>query len=823
MPQLEPRADDAQGARPRPGAFSALLRELVRSPLDESSVSWDAVLFPGAVVGRFELVQEVGRGGFGVVWEARDRVLGRTVAFKALRAGGSPDIREERLLREAEAAARLAHPNIVTLHDVGRSEHGPYLVLELLRGETLAQRLDRGLVPLPEAIHLALEVAKGLAHAHAQGVVHRDLTPGNVFLCEDGQVKVLDLGMAHAFGRPKLEGGTPAYMAPEQWRGAPEDERTDVFALGVLLFRMLEGRAPFPGDDGRWVSEGVAAPALVTPELPGLGALVGRMLARDPLGRPRDAREVVAELAALDDALPRRTPRAAATPVTPAPALPALPAPAPGARSARSRQLAIALAAVLLVLALGAAGALLFRQRPGAVSRGGSPAIAVLPFADLSPQRDQEYFSDGLAEEIRSALSRVEGLHVAGRTSSDAFKGRGVDLRSVGEQLHVGAVLEGSVRKAGARVRVTAQLVSADDGMRMWSASFDRELSDIFAVQDEIARAVVGALQVKLGPAHAQRRPATVQAYQQYLIAREAYARYSQEGLVMAREAYERAVALDAGYAPAWAGLSIALGYAADAADDRRRSAELRALALEAAERAVALDPELPEAYSARGYLRGAVRRDWEGAATDLERALALSPSDATTQRRFGILRGIEGRADEAVAATRRAIELDPLVAANWTALGNHYLGQGQLGLARVAWHRALEIAPEYEGVSWSLALLDLLEGHPAEALAAFEREPDEANRLEGVALAQHALGRDAEARAALTVLAERYGERRPHMVAGVYAFLGDRDRAFTWIRRAISRGDAGILGLRLDPLFAPLRGDARFAAALRDLNLPAS
>jgi len=267
--------------------------------------AWDATLKPGAVVGRFELVREIGRGGFGVVYEAWDRELGRAVAFKAVRAGGRLDIREERLLREAEAAARLSHPNIVTLYDVGRSACGPYLILELLKGQTLALRLEQGPLPVLEALRIGVEVAKGLAHAHALGVVHRDLTPGNVFLNQDGQVKVLDLGMAHAFGRRKVEGGTAAYMAPEQWSGAPEDERTDVFALGVLLYRMLSNELPFPqacGKSGRWSRP---ARALDIKGHPGLAGLISRMLEKDPVQRPRDAGEVLAALGSSEQELKR--------------------------------------------------------------------------------------------------------------------------------------------------------------------------------------------------------------------------------------------------------------------------------------------------------------------------------------------------------------------------------------------------------------------------------------------------------------------------------------------------------------------------------------
>ena len=305
-PEGTPRAPAAPVEGPRPGALSALVEELVRSPPEERGDAWREALAPGVVVGRFELVREIGRGGFGVVYEARDRDLGRLVAFKAVRAGSHQQLREERLLREAEAAARLSHPNIVTLYDLGRSEHGPYLVMELLRGWPLGRRLEQGPLPVVEAVRVATEMAKGLAHAHHQGVIHRDLKPANVFLCEDGQVKVLDLGLAHAFGHRKLDGGTPGYMAPEQRRAAPEDERTDVFAMGVILFEMLVGQLPF-GEDG--APKG-SAPQLEIAEEPAIAALVHRMLAVDPVHRPRDAAEVLHALTVLRRELERATPAA---------------------------------------------------------------------------------------------------------------------------------------------------------------------------------------------------------------------------------------------------------------------------------------------------------------------------------------------------------------------------------------------------------------------------------------------------------------------------------------------------------------------------------
>jgi tripartite ATP-independent transporter DctP family solute receptor len=281
----------------RPGAISALLAKICRAP-EERDARSGAAFHAGQVVGRFELLREIGRGGFGVVYEARDRELRRTVAFKSVRVGGALDARQQRLLYEAEAAARLAHPNIVTLYDVGHCDHGPYLVLELLRGQTLGQKLKRGALSVKDATRIAIEVARGLAHAHAQGVVHRDLTPGNVFLCDDGQVKILDFGMAHAFGRRKVDGGTRAYMAPEQLSGAPEDERTDVFALGVILHEMLVGELPFP-DDSALANER-PAPELATDEWPVVGRIVRSMLEKSPLRRLRDGGAVLVALSALE-------------------------------------------------------------------------------------------------------------------------------------------------------------------------------------------------------------------------------------------------------------------------------------------------------------------------------------------------------------------------------------------------------------------------------------------------------------------------------------------------------------------------------------------
>ncbi len=397
---LGPRESDelASGAAPRPGTLTALLEQIAQSSETSRGDRWDTWLRPGAVVaGRFELLHEIGRGGFGIVYEARDRELGRTVAFKAVRAGDRAALREERLVREAEAAARLSHPNIVTLHDVGRAEQGPYLVLELLRGQTLADRLEQGPIPFRESLRIGVEIARGLAHAHAQGVVHRDLKPANVFLCDDGQVKLLDFGLAHALGRRRQDGGTPAFMAPEQWKGAPEDERTDVFALGVLLFRMLSGELPFPdGDEGRAAQSSRSAPRLEVPELPALGALVGKMLRKDPVERPRDGSAVHAALSAFQRELER-------TPSAPS---------APAARARRGTRARVALIAgaafaVLAAIALATGAWRWARER----ALQGPVSIAVADFANQTGEAEL----DGLSGMLITSLEQSQKLSVLTR------------------------------------------------------------------------------------------------------------------------------------------------------------------------------------------------------------------------------------------------------------------------------------------------------------------------------------------------------------------------------------------------------------------------
>lgn len=766
------RRSEASGTV-RPGTLSALLREIAAAPTPESE-RLDAGLRAGLVVGRFELVRELGRGGFGVVWEAKDRELGRRVAFKAVRAGARRDLREERLVREAEAAAQLSHPNIVTLFDVGRSESGPYLVLELLEGKTLARRLGEGGLTVREAVHIGAEVSRGLAHAHGHGVVHRDLKPENVFLCGDGQVKVLDFGLAHAFGHRKQAGGTGGYMAPEQVEGAPEDERTDVWALGATLFEMLSGRRPFD-DEGALRKP---APVLEVPGLAPLGELVERMLATRPVDRPRDGGEVLAALAEIE----LRVARTAA------------PATAP-VRTRRSRRVPVGLLAAGIGLAVAvAAGGAWWAKRAGRTPAPASPsgpvALAVLPLANLSGDAAQEYFSEGMTEEITGKLSRLGGLAVTARTSVARYKGSPKDAREIGKELGVAYLVEGSVRRAGDRIRVSATLVRSADAFQVWSETLDAQLDDVFEVQERVATRIVEALHVRLSPEEVgslgRWGTRNAAAYDEYLRAQVLAERHAhRENLGAARVHLERALQLDPGFAQAMASLAEVEAVMYQNVDENpERLTRARALLA----RALAIEPGLPRAPFTSGVIR-TVTLDARGGAEDFRRAIAADPRNYWPWDGlcWALNRTTPPELVEAEKACRRSLELNPGSAEAWYHLAHNLGRQGRFAEAEQAIDRVAELAPDSSYLLDARFFFLLRTNRPREALAVLSKHPWFIERRSvGLVWASMAL-----------------------------AHAGDLDGAFAALEEALAKGFRNVAGLQANPIWEPLRRDPRFAQLL--------
>jgi serine/threonine-protein kinase len=450
------------------------------------------------------------------------------------------------------------------------------------------------------------------------------------------------------------------------------------------------------------------------------------------------------------------------------------------------------------------------------------PSIAVLPFLNMSPDKDQEYFSDGISEEILNALAQVEGLRVIGRTSSFSMKGRNEDLRAIGQRLNAANLLEGSVRRSGQRVRITAQLIEAAGGSHLWSQEFDRELTDVFAVQEEIARDVVAALRLKLLPAAGQPAPTVnADAHDLYLRGIALMARGSGEAFELAVEAFAKAVERDPTYALAWAALSRARFWAADQGTKLDPSTEWPK-ALQAAERAITLAPTLGEAYLARGGLRQAVKQDWAAAQIDLERARALSPGNSEVLMQYGSLLIAVGRLPEASAVLEQAVDRDPLNANSLVMFAVARLNAGRLAEAEAAAARALEVAPEHGRAARTLGFALLLQKKLPEARAAFHRSTNPLFSQMGDAMVDHAIGDAAASQKALQLmLAQPNAEGGAYQIAEVYAYRGEADRAFEWLGRATDAHDAGLLYLKLDPLFAGLRADPRWARLLTRLKLP--
>ena len=454
-----------------------------------------------------------------------------------------------------------------------------------------------------------------------------------------------------------------------------------------------------------------------------------------------------------------------------------------------------------------------------------SPSIAVLPFADMSQGGDQQYFSDGLADELLDKLSKLPQLRVAGRTSSFSFRGKGDDVPSIGRKLNVTHVLEGSVRKSGDRVRITVQLISVASGFHAWSHIYDRKMTDIFAVQDEIAGAVAVAMQLKLLPGQSQavahRRTSNPDAYTQYLLGRQFRTIGTPDADRRAIVALHKAIELDPGFASAYAALADALGGDAEYADTPEQVAEGKRKSLALMDTAIRLDSSRPEFYLARADLLYSTNWDWTGAQRDLDRSAALQPGEDTGRmmRQSRLLAAL-GRVPESIEIDRRATELEPLAGWAWGMLGYHSAVTGRFAEARAALAQAHRLLPTDNHVSFYLGLSELLQGNAAQAQVQFQRGGGPF-RLCGMAIAQHEAGEIAQSRESLQSLIAKFADTGAYQIAQVYAWQGDRDKAFAWLDRANAQRDAGLIYLKFDPLMAKLRGDPRYAGWLERMRLP--
>ncbi|MGE0460701.1 MAG: protein kinase [Vicinamibacterales bacterium] len=774
-------------------------------------------MIPGTRLGPYEVVSALGAGGMGEVYQAFDARLNRRVALKVLPRALAAD--PDRLLRfeqEARSASALNHPNIVTVYDVGRDGDISYIAMEFVEGRTLRAMLTDGPLPLTIVLQISSQVAKALAKAHDAGIVHRDLKPDNVMVTEDGYAKLLDFGLAKLapstkapiaaledvtappapLTSPGVVFGTVAYMSPEQARGQPVDVRTDQFAFGSILYEMATGERAFPGRTSADVLAAIIrdSPRPMSsfrPVPPAFEAVVARCLAKDPSGRYESTRQLATD---IDDII---------------------------RGSAISASVGLASASNRLATQTDRVGT-------------SFPSIAVLSFSDLSPGRDQEYFCDGLADELISDLGSLPGVRVASRTAAFQFKNQAHDVSEIGRRLNVGTILEGAVRKAGNRVRVTVQLINVADGYQLWSERYDRDMDDIFEIQADIARAIVAKLRVRLGSGEvsgvldqrARRRTENPEAYQEYLRGRFHWNKRTPAAFQQAHGHFQRAVEIDPTYALAHVGLADTfnvLGYY-----NVLRPSEAYPAAKSASGRAIEMDDRLAEAHASAGFSLLFYDRDYAAAERALRRAIELDASYASGHQWLGWVLFVRDRFQEACTSMRRAYGLDPLspVIGAHLAYSLELVGRREEAIERLK--SVLLLDSSFPIAHWYLGTIRLAENRFDDAIQSFRTAVDLSSGRVGLGYLGQAFGvagRHEEAREVLAQLEAHARDRytSPLDFALVHAGLGEHAQVFAALNRALDERVSDLSRLKLLPWPDAIRHDPRFADLLRRLNLDAT
>ncbi|HTO85907.1 MAG TPA: protein kinase [Thermoanaerobaculia bacterium] len=795
----------------------------------------------GTRLGPYEILTRIGAGGMGEVYRARDTRLGREVAIKVLPAEFSEDPeRLKRFEQEARAASALNHPNIISVHDVGREGATSYIAMELVEGQSLRELLATGVPPLPKALGIAAQVADGLAKAHSAGIVHRDLKPENVMVSKDGFAKILDFGLAKstrpgsdnapqsdiptatAATEPGIALGTIGYMSPEQVRGLPVDSRSDIFSFGAILYEVLTGRRAFRG-----ASPADTLSAILKeepPQLsrggaevpPALERVVRRCLEKNREERFESARDLAFALREAGNlSMPSQEPRAPAR-----------------RRSRRLPVWSLALlgaAALLAVLFAGDVGGLRRRLWRGATAAR-IDSIAVLPLANLSGDPQQEYFADGMTEELISDLAKISALRVTSRTSVMRYKSSSKSLPEIAKDLGVEAVVEGSVTRAGSQVKITAQLIDAASDRHLWADSFQRELKDVLALQGEVARAIAREIGVRLTPQErsrlADQKTVNPEAYEAYLKGQYHLFRRTATDALKSLEYFREAVQKQPDYALAYAAIAGAYETAAGSAQGALPPKEAFPKAKAAALRAAELDPTLGEPYASLAWSSFVFDRDWTTAENQFQRALQLNTNYPIAHENYAMFLTRMGRFEEATREITRAQELDPV------SLGVNTMMGIALSLARrddeaIGWfRRVLDMDPNFVRAHFGLGLALVHKKRYDEAIAelrkAVELSGDGAGQLAALGYAYAAASRRAEALQIVEKLKERSREQYvpPAMVAGVLSSLGEKDQALAWLEKALDERDPWLTSLKVEPMYDALRSDPRFVDLLHRVGL---
>ena len=809
-------------------------------------------------LGRYEIRKKIGVGGMGEVFLATDTQLERSVALKLLPAEFCCDAeRVRRFKQEARAASALNHPNIITIHEIGEVEDRLFIATEFIEGETLREKIRKNDLSVYESVRIAEQVAAGLSVAHSSNIIHRDIKPENIMIRSDGYAKILDFGLAKLVEkktetldaeaetraqvntRPGMVMGSVSYMSPEQARGRDIDERTDVWSLGVCLYEMLAGKNPFAGET---ISDSLAALIHVEPEpldenLPAeLQRIVRKTLQKDANKRYQTAKDLLIDLEDVKEELKfqSKLERTAApnrdeakTQILNATTTDVAHTTSSAeyiASGIKNHKRSFALGLIVLLLALVGSGYWYYAQR----STKQIESIAVLPFVNEVGSADTEYLSDGMTESLISSLSQLPNIKVIARSSVFRYKGKQTDTQKIANELNVQTVMTGRIIQRGDMLDISVSLDDAQNNTNLWGQRYTRKLTDVFAVQDEIAKQVTDALRVKLTGEQQERLTKRYtdneEAYKLYLKGRFYLNKHTTESAKRAVNYFKQAIEIDRNYALAYTGLSDAydqLAGTAEAPPDK-----LYPQAHDAVTKALEIDNQLAEAHTSLAIIKQNFDWDWKGAESEYQQALALNPNDAIAHDSYGMFLATMRRFDEAFIHLKRAQELDPLSLYISKHIGTYYLFTSQYDRAIEQLRLTLELDPNFVMTYYDLGWAYAHKGMYPEAVAQFQKmlelEKDNSSALSGLGYSYALWGKQDEAQKIIKQLEEM--SMRQYVssdIASVYAGLGDKDRAFAWLEKMYLQREATITNLKIHPPFETLRSDPRFQDLLRRVGLP--